>query len=345
MKKVLVGVLLFLGCVSAHAQSSATIWFYSPADSGQTRTIYKIGGITDRIATLAPGQFFGLPVIPGIHVFSHTQAPARGQSVAVPVNQGQQGYVELRGDALSIVGQERGIQAIQASQPIPITSAISKSVIVAASAPAPGAAGAVSAPLPASSTQAAPAPSATSPRIEQSSAAEPSPANEFRRFEINWNILSYSRQGDLNQYGGTLDLAVSLNERVAIIADVGIHQPITTVAGVNVTTSTYRFGPRFSARHGRRVTTFSQFLAGGVRLTGSGSVFIGGTTVTASESVNGFSMLVGGGVDIGIRPWFAIRAVEGGYSGLHIGDVGGVEGGWSHGFRVSGGIVFRFGQD
>jgi hypothetical protein len=55
-------------------------------------------------------------------------------------------------------------------------------------------------------------------------------------------------------------------------------------------------------------------------------------------------MLVGSGVDIGIRPWFAIRAIEGGYSGLHIGDVGGVSGGWSHGFRISGGIVFRFGQ-
>jgi len=84
MKKVLVGVLLFLGCVSAHAQSSATIWFYSPADSGQTRTIYKIGGITDRIATLAPGQFFGLPVIPGIHVFrpytGTSTRPVRGSA-------------------------------------------------------------------------------------------------------------------------------------------------------------------------------------------------------------------------------------------------------------------------
>ena len=339
MKRMLAAILLLLVYSHAHAQQAtqnATIWFYSPRGSAQGRTVYQIGGITDRLATLEPGQFFGLRVSPGVHVFSYTRSPARGQSVAVAVNQGQQAYVEVQSDGVAVVSPERGIQAIQASQPLPVTSTINNNVIV----PAAG----------------APAAITTEPRTSQSSAVTQAPTptrndpvsvsssdpNEFRRFEINWNALSYSRQGSLNQYGGTLGLAISLNDRVAIIADVGIHQPITTFAGVNVTTSTYRFGPKIS-RHGRRVTTFGQFLAGGVRLTGSGSATIAGTTLTASESVNGFSMLVGGGVDIGIRPWFAIRAVEGGYSGLHIGDTAGSEGVWSNGYRVSGGIIFRFG--
>jgi hypothetical protein len=192
MKKVLVPVLLLFGCISAHAQSSATIWFYRPANSsGPIRTVYQIAGITDRIATIAPGEFFGLRVSPGVQVFSYTQAPARGQSIAVSVNQGQQAYVEVREDNFEIVSQDRGIQAIQSSRAIPTTSAINNNVIVAASGPAPVA---FSAPIVTTSQQ-APAPSPTASRIEQQGSVEPSSANEFRRFEINWNILSYSRQG------------------------------------------------------------------------------------------------------------------------------------------------------
>lgn len=281
-----------------------------------------------------------MPVAPGVHTFSYTQAPARGQLVAVSVLAGQQAYVEVQPDSIHMVGREKGISAIQLSKPIPVNNAVNNAVLVpGAAAPPVAAAAGRSASVPADPITTRPAPQSAGQQEGVS------PANEFRRFEINWNVLSYSRQGSVNQYGGTLSLAVSLNDRVAIIADVGIHQPSTTYAGVDVTTSTYRFGPKISSRHGRRLTTFGQFLAGGVRLTGSGSAIIGGTTVTASESVNGFSMLAGGGVDIRIRPWFAIRAVEGGYSGLHIADTAEVEGVWSNGYRVSAGIVFRFGQD
>jgi hypothetical protein len=149
-------------------------------------------------------------------------------------------------------------------------------------------------------------------------------ANEFRRFDINWNVLSWSRQGGLNQYGGTLGFTAHINERWGIVADVGVHEP----SGIDLRTTTYRFGPKISQRYGERVTTFGQFLAGGVTFTDDAS----------TAKINGFSMLIGGGVDIGIRPWFAIRAIEGGYSGFHAVDE------WSNGIRLSGGIVFRFGQ-
>ena len=147
-------------------------------------------------------------------------------------------------------------------------------------------------------------------------------ANQFRRFDINWNVISYSRQGSANQYGGTLGFAVNLNPALGIVADLGAHQP----DNFNITTYTYRFGPRFSTRSGNRVTLFGQLLAGGVRFT------------SGPSSVNGFSLLAGGGVDIGIRPWFAIRAIEGGYSGLHAVSA------WSNGARLSTGVVFRFGE-
>ena len=156
-------------------------------------------------------------------------------------------------------------------------------------------------------------------------------ANEFRRFDINYNPVSYSRQGALNQYGSTVALTVHLNERIGIVADLGVHQPADTDL---IRTYTYRFGPKFSNRIGDRITTFGQILVGGARFT----VPILGTS---SPSLSGFSMLSGGGVDIGVTPWFAVRAIEGGYSGIHISGAGG---GWSNGIRVSVGIVFRFGQ-
>ena len=49
---------------------------------------------------------------------------------------------------------------------------------------------------------------------------------------------------------------------------------------------------------------------------------------------------MGGGVDIGIKPWLAVRAIEGDYSGIHVSG-----GGWSNGVRLSGGVLFRFGEE
>lgn len=152
-------------------------------------------------------------------------------------------------------------------------------------------------------------------------------ANEFRRFDINWNVVSYVRQGSTDNLGGTLGFTAHVNDRWGIVADLGVHAP--TDFGFDATT--YRFGPRITHRSGKRLMVFGQFLAGGVHL----NVFDLGIF---SPTANGFSMLMGGGVDVGIRHWFAIRVVEGGYSGLH------VDGGWSNGARVSTGIVFRFGQ-
>ena len=347
-KMIPAAIVLLVGVLTtAHAQQAAqtaTIWFYGQPNSGQSRTVYQIGGITDRLAVVGPNQFFGLRVTPGVHVFSYTQAPARGQSVAVPVNQGQQAYVEVRSDELVIVPQDRGIQAIQSAQPIPASGAISSTVIVpSASTPSPPVAAAPTAIPPAAQAPQA----ATTPSTIQSQAqVEPpskSDANEFRRFEINWNILSYQRQGEVDLGGGTLGLTININEGFGIVADLGVHS--TDISGVETTLTTYRFGPKFSHRIGGRVTFFGQFLAGGVRLRGDLSEAFGGATANLSFAGNGFSVYGGSGLDVGIRPWFAIRAIEGGYSGFYVDNLAGYELGWSNGFRVSGGIVFRFGQD
>jgi hypothetical protein len=154
-------------------------------------------------------------------------------------------------------------------------------------------------------------------------------ANVHRTFEINWNVLSYSSQSELSQYGGTLDFALHLNRRWALVVDAGVHQPAETL--FDVRTTTVRLGPRLSQAHGDRITTFAQVLAGAARLSGRGN------TISTADYLSGFAVYGGGGVDVGIRPWFAWRAIEGGYSGFDID-------GWSHGYRISTGLVFRFGK-
>jgi len=155
---------------------------------------------------------------------------------------------------------------------------------------------------------------------------------EFRRFEINADIPSYSRQGNVNRYGGTLGFTVYPAESIGIVSDIGIHQPTGDSQATKMTT--YMFGPRISFRldgqqFDKRRAAFGQLLVGGVRIDGQDG------TVLA----NGFSMVATGGLDIGIRNWVALRVIEGGYSGLRL------NGAWSNGMRISAGIVFRFGGD
>jgi opacity protein-like surface antigen len=161
-------------------------------------------------------------------------------------------------------------------------------------------------------------------------------ANAHRPFEIGWNVLSYSRQGSVDLYGGDLSFTAYPSQKIGIVADVAIHSG--TVNSLDLTSTTYRFGPKFVFKHGSRVRSFGEVLVGGTHLNGSASITAGGTTTTQSESISGFAMAVGGGLDVGIRPWIAIRVAQVDYSYLHI------SGGSSNGVRIGGGLVFRFGS-
>jgi hypothetical protein len=171
-------------------------------------------------------------------------------------------------------------------------------------------------------------------------------SDAFRRFEIGWNVISYSRQGSTNLYGGDLSFAVHLSERVGIAADLAVH---VTPDNPQFSTVNYRFGPRFYARPIGRFTPFGEILAGGSH--GSVSVTTttsftgvvlclgcGPITTSATLYANGFALAAGGGLDMRIKPWFAWRAVQSDYSLVRaLGET-------SHGIRMGTGIVFRFGS-
>jgi opacity protein-like surface antigen len=161
--------------------------------------------------------------------------------------------------------------------------------------------------------------------------------NAFRPVEIEWNLLSYSRQGSINLYGGDLSFTGYPTKRFGITADVAVHSG--TAGGLDVDTITYRFGPKFRTPLGKRWTHFGEFLVGGSRLTGSTTALSGGATTTSSASTSGFALAFGGGLDVAIRPWIAVRVVQFDYSYLRFSEIDTS----SNGFRVGGGLVFRMG--
>jgi hypothetical protein len=161
--------------------------------------------------------------------------------------------------------------------------------------------------------------------------------NAFRPVEIGWNLISYSRQGDANLYGGDLTFTFYPHKRIGIAADLAVHSG--EFGGVDLDTVSYRFGPKWRTPLGGRFTHFGQVLFGGSRLTGSSTGFSGGTTNTSSVSTNGFAFALGGGIDLGIRPWVAWRMAQFDYSYLNFGTIN-VS---SNSFRVGTGLVFRMG--
>ncbi|PYX66132.1 MAG: hypothetical protein DMG74_05350 [Acidobacteria bacterium] len=109
-------------------------------------------------------------------------------------------------------------------------------------------------------------------------------------------------------------------------------------------------GPTATARFGKNAV-FAHALFGAARSSLSGVVGLPliGDLSTPLKSATGFAMDFGGGVDIGVTPRFAIRAVQidylhtqlSSFDALSTGFFNGI-GGHQNSFRYSAGVVFRF---
>ncbi len=139
MTKILVLIVMLFPLLSTAVSQvnplgqGATIWFYRPTDwpyPGDVPTVHEVGGITRQLAKLPPGEFFGYSLGPGVHVFSYTRAPARGESLSVATKAGDQAFVEVHFRELKQVPEAEGIEAIQKLRPMSALNAIDKSVFV-----------------------------------------------------------------------------------------------------------------------------------------------------------------------------------------------------------------------
>ena len=98
----------------------------------QNPTIYAISnGGNRKLATIAKGEFFTLPVRAGIHSFSWTGAPARGQTTILNVSSGQKVFIEVQFRSITQVTANISLQALH---PINVTRVFDSAVRIPAEA-------------------------------------------------------------------------------------------------------------------------------------------------------------------------------------------------------------------
>ena len=131
---------------------------------------------------------------------------------------------------------------------------------------------------------------------------------------INFNGFNFGATGNLNNYFG-------------ITGDFGAS--FKSENGASLHNYTYTFGPQLALRAHKAYTPFVHALIGGDRMTF-------GLTGVGSGSGNGWAMLAGGGVDVNMNQYAAIR-VGADWMMLH-----GSGETFNKNFRMPVGIVFKF---
>jgi hypothetical protein len=133
--------------------------------------------------------------------------------------------------------------------------------------------------------------------------------------------------GGTNANGWNSTVTGNLNNWFGVAAD--FSGAYTSQAGVSFHNYTYTFGPVLSYRHNENITPFVHFLAGGFH----GSASFQGVSGTG----NGFTMMVGGGVDVKATRRVALRAVQFDWLSLHSNGVTD-----NNNMRLSTGILLRY---
>ena len=154
----------------------------------------------------------------------------------------------------------------------------------------------------------------------------------FARFNVNANLSGVAPSETFNGNGGGGQLEYNANNWIGTVAELGGFGVTSTTNGALVGgVLTYLFGPRVNFRHGKLVP-FAQALFGGVRTTDG---------IIHSGPENHFAMTVGGGVDFKVSKLLSVRPVQAEYFMTTIPD--GLDNRQNN-FRLSAGVVFRFGR-
>ncbi len=158
----------------------------------------------------------------------------------------------------------------------------------------------------------------------------------FTRVNPGGSLPSYTANG------GSGYIEYNLNHVVGLVADLGANY-IGSVngIGINNTTFTYLFGPRFNWRLSR-FTPYVQTLVGGARFSnaydpGSPSPLLGVSETT-------FAAAIGGGVDVRLTDHIALKPIQVEYlmtqlpsTFVNVNQV-------QNNLRYSAGVVLRFGS-
>jgi outer membrane immunogenic protein len=161
---------------------------------------------------------------------------------------------------------------------------------------------------------------------------EASGGYDYARFNVNDRINGVSSTETFNGNGGGGQFEYNANSWIGTVAELGGFGVTSTTNGALVGgVLTYLFGPRVNFRHGKAVP-FAQALFGGVRTTDG---------IIHSGPENHFAMTVGGGIDFKVSKLLSVRPVQAEYFMTTIPD--GLDNRQNN-FRLSAGVVFRFGR-
>ena len=169
-------------------------------------------------------------------------------------------------------------------------------------------------------------------------------AQEYPQMEL-FGGFSYARMGGMNLIGWDASGAWNLGYTLGIAVDVGRLNSSETqeLAGyiydVDQNVTTFMAGPRFTSRDPGKLAPFINLLLGVAHASAQYEIRSEGSIVeSGTESNNGFSMLLGGGIDYKTRGPFSFRVLQLDYTGFR------TQGYWTKGLRLSFGIALRLGS-
>ena len=148
-----------------------------------------------------------------------------------------------------------------------------------------------------------------------------------------YSLLFIAKGFTLTMNGGSVSSAVNVKDWLGVVGDFGVYDGSPGIPGL--VGETYTFGPRFSYRKWNRLTPFAQAVIGGGHANSTNGGFLGAR--------NAFAAGAGGGADLALDSArkFALRAQ---LEFLNFRTNNNFSPQSNTGaFRVSAGIVFRFG--
>jgi hypothetical protein len=155
-------------------------------------------------------------------------------------------------------------------------------------------------------------------------------AQDYPKAEIfgGYQYLHLGNGADINANGWNASVTGNITKNFGVTGD--FSGSYKTISGVSARIYSYSGGPVVNLNSGGKLNPFVHALFGGAH-------FSADLSGVGSGSTNGFTMMMGGGVDAKVAPAIAVRLAQ--VDWVYYRFNGTSE---SHNVRVSTGIVFRF---
>jgi opacity protein-like surface antigen len=148
----------------------------------------------------------------------------------------------------------------------------------------------------------------------------------------------------INLDGGSFSAAFYLNRWLGVAGDVGVYHAGNIANQFSLTLWSYQAGPRVRLHNDTRFTPYGQFLIGGGHAGGTLYTSSLGFGLAPIGANNSFLFTVGGGLDCRLNGRIGIRIVQAEYLRSEFLN-GSSVGHQQNNFRLSTGIVFKFGKN